>query len=117
MLYSRESLGLGIDEGFSPEVPDEVTPGEPAGVLRERVVLPLPVPQPSITVEASYVVSLSWKSESNTCLLNVFSLHVSRTDLESRPPTGGRLSKSVVSRQKYFPNLGLKYTYVIFCLI
>ena len=63
MLHAREPLGLGIDEGFSPEVSDEVTAGEPAGVLRERVILPLPVPQPSVTVETTHVVTLSCKYE------------------------------------------------------
>ena len=44
MLDARVSLSLGVDEGFSAEIPDEVTAGEPASMLREGVILSLPVP-------------------------------------------------------------------------
>ena len=44
MLNAWEPRGLGVDEVLSPEIPDEATAGEPAGMLREWVILPLPVP-------------------------------------------------------------------------
>ncbi len=59
MLDAGVARREGVDEGVALDLADVSALREPARMLRERVVLPLPVPQPSVTEEAAHVVVLT----------------------------------------------------------